>query len=364
MRICFVVSQIFAWGKYGGFGSLTRTLGRELVKRGIEVCAVTLKRPEQPSTWKLDGITVTGYPASSVFSSGKLYQARAADIYHSQEPSIGTYVAQKSMPNSKHIVTSQDPRTNYDWLIESRYFSLKQKITFPLMYLYEKNFFIKKAVQKADAVYCQAKYIAPKTKSLYALNNTPDFLPNPVIVPKDNPVKAKAPTVCFVARLDRRKRPKMFFDLAKQFPNVKFITVGAAHDKQYGNYLNEQYSDIPNLEMAGFVDQFTSNKLYEIIGQSWVMINTAARECLPVAFLEAAANRCAILSCNNPDGFAENFGYHVKNDDYASGLKFLLQDDLWRSLGEKGYEYVNKTHELNTVIDQHILFYENLLRKK
>jgi glycogen synthase len=33
MKVCFVVSQIFAWGKLGGFGSLTRTLGRELVKR-------------------------------------------------------------------------------------------------------------------------------------------------------------------------------------------------------------------------------------------------------------------------------------------------------------------------------------------
>jgi len=363
MRICFVVSQIFAWGKYGGFGSLTRTLGKELVKRGIEVYAVTLKRPEQPATWKLDGITVMGYPASSVTSSGKLYQACAADIYHSQEPSVGTCVAQKSMRNSKHIVTSQDPRTNYDWLIESRYFSLKQKITFPLMYLYEKNYFIKKAVQKADAVYCQAKYIAPKTKSLYALNNTPSFLPNPVYIPNDKPIKAEAPTVCFVARLDRRKRPEVFFNLAKQFPNVKFIAVGEAHDKQYGAYLREQYSGIPNLEMAGFVDQFTSNRLYEILGQSWIMINTAARECLPVAFLEAAACKCAILSCNNPDGFAENFGYHVKNDDYAAGLEFLLKDNQWKDRGEKGYDYVNNTHELNVVIDQHISVYESLLGK-
>ena len=64
------------------------------------------------------------------------------------------------------------------------------------------------------------------------------------------------------------------------------------------------------------------------------MINTAAREGLPAAFLEAAAYKCAILSSNNPDGFAENFGYHVKDDNYTLGLKCLLENNQWKSQGE------------------------------
>jgi glycosyltransferase involved in cell wall biosynthesis len=301
-----------------------------------------------------------GYPSHSLLSSGKLYQRCAADIYHSEEPTIGTYLAQKAMPDRKHIVTSQDPRTTGDWLTEYRYFSLRQKGMFPLMYLYEKNTLVKKAVQNADAVYCQAKHIIPKTQSLYGLSAIPDFLPNPVQVPEEEFAKAKTPTVCFLARWDRRKRPEIFFNLAKKFPHVAFIAVGKAHDKRYDRYLRKKYAAIPNLEMTGFIDQFSSESWKHILGKSWIVINTAARECLPVAFLEAAAFRCALLSGNNPDGFAENFGYHVHDGNYAAGLDFLLGSDRWRERGARGYEYVKKTHELDKVIDQHIDIYTAL----
>jgi len=91
------------------------------------------------------------------------------------------------------------------------------------------------------------------------------------------------------------------------------------------------------------------------------MVNTAARECLPVSFLEACAFKCAILSQENPDNFARDFGYHVKDSDYPSGLKFLLENNRWIERGRKGYEYVKETHELNKVVNQHIAIYEKLL---
>lgn len=86
------------------------------------------------------------------------------------------------------------------------------------------------------------------------------------------------------------------------------------------------------------------------------------RECLPVSFLEAAAYKCAILSNNNPDNFAENFGYHAKTEDFGEGLRFLLEGDVWREKADKGFEYVKKTHELSLSIDQHIRIYSELLR--
>jgi len=362
MKICFITSQIFAWGKYGGFGSMTRLLGRELVKRGIEVCAVVPRRKGQKPIENLDGITIYGYHPGTFLFARKPYRSCNADIYHSEEPSMGTYLAGKCMPEKVHIVTSQDPRTNYDWLTEYRYFSLKQKAMFPLSYLYEKNYFVKKAVRQSDGVYCQARYIIPKTKRLYSLSKLPEFLPNPVNIPDKGFKKAEKPTVCFMARWDRRKRPELFFNLAKKFHDIKFIAMGKAHDEKYDRYLRKKYSHVPNLEMTGFIDQFTSDRLYEILGKSWIMINTAARECLPVAFLEAAAQKCAILSSNNPDGFAENFGYHVKRNDYNDGLKFLLSGNIWQKKAEEGYKHVKKTHELGVVVDKHIAVYEDILK--
>ena len=44
MRVCLISVEIFAWGKYGGFGRATRLIGGELAKRGIPVTAVVPRR--------------------------------------------------------------------------------------------------------------------------------------------------------------------------------------------------------------------------------------------------------------------------------------------------------------------------------
>lgn len=62
IRVCFVTKEISAWGKYGGFGNYVRLVGRELIKRGFEVCAVIPRSENQATLEDLDGITVLGLP--------------------------------------------------------------------------------------------------------------------------------------------------------------------------------------------------------------------------------------------------------------------------------------------------------------
>lgn len=362
MKICFICVEIFAWGKYGGFGRATRTIGRELAKRGIEVFAVVPRRKNQSPVEELDGITVLSFPSCFPWLSKKLYRICDADIYHSSEPSFGTYLAMKEMPNRKHIVTFRDPRDLGDWKMEYELPSLS-KLQVLSNHLYESNFLVKRAVQRVDGVFCIAKYLIPKVKSMYGLKSDPHFLPTPVVIP-DKVQKVATPTICFIARLDRRKRPEMFLELAKKFPRAKFIAVGKSRDEKWDSYLRKTYSNLPNLEMAGFVDQFSSPLHSQILEKSWIMVNTATREALPNAFLEAAAHRCAILSAVDPDGFASQFGYHAKEDDFSRGVDFLLENQRWKERGECGYEYVKETFEINRAIDQHIAVYDQILAKK
>ena len=364
MRVCFVVSQLFAWGKYGGFGSLTRMLGRELVKRGVEVFAVVPRRAGQHRMETLDGIRVLGFPQWTLgLGSRQLYASCSADVYHSEEPSSSTWIAMKAMPNRKHVVTCQDPRDTRGWLTHFRYEAPRRKLYFPATYLFEENYFTTRAVRNADAVHCQAKCVTQKAQAKYGLSQEPGFLPNPVEVPTRTPRKAKRPTVCFLGRWDRIKRPEIFLELAKHYPKVRFIALGSSEDRKWDTHLRTAYRDVSNLEMTGFVDQFSDKRLWNILEESWVMINTSAIECLPVSFLEAAAYRCAILSFHNPDGFAQDFGYHVKNGQLEQGLDFLLSSDEWRPRGEAGYEYVNTTHEVSVVIDRHLNLYEAVLEE-
>src|SRR5919112_6241259 len=105
MRVCLLSMEIFAWGKHGGYGRATRIIGRELAKRGLEVSAVVPRRGEQRAREVLDGITVLGFEPGAPWRASRLLRECDADIYHSQEPSFATYLAQRAMPDRKHVVT-------------------------------------------------------------------------------------------------------------------------------------------------------------------------------------------------------------------------------------------------------------------
>lgn len=363
MRVCLVSSEIFAWNKYGGFGSMARMLGKGLLQRGVEVFAVVPRRSEQRDREVLDGITVLSYPGQRVLTTD-VYSICDADIYHSLEATIATYAAMRAMPHRKHIITSIDPFDWNDWKIEFRYDmqdSWLRPLIYPFMWGYYGSPWVHRAVRKADRIYCQAKFIIPKVRRMYRLPSNPVFLPNPYPVQNGPMNKAKEPTVCFLARWDPRKRPETFFELARKFPHVRFIALGKAHNPTRNRKLHKQYGNIPNLELVGFINSFELDRLECILRESWIMINTAAREGLPAAFVEAAAYKCAILSCLDPDGFTSRGGYYAEDEDFVKGLNYLLENNRWQELGERGYAHVKEVHDTEVVVRQHLDEYQRLL---
>jgi glycosyltransferase involved in cell wall biosynthesis len=82
------------------------------------------------------------------------------------------------------------------------------------------------------------------------------------------------------------------------------------------------------------------------------------REGFPTSFLEALANRCALLSSVDPGGVTQKFGYYVRDDDFAKGLTALLENDTWRARGAAGWEYVRESFEIGSVIDRHLQVYQ------
>ncbi len=359
VRVCLISVEIFAWGKYGGFGRATRLIGAELARRGADVTAVVPRRKDQRPVEELDGIRVLSFRPSELLSASRLYQMADAHIYHSEEPSLGTYLAMRSMPGRKHVVTFRDTRLPQDWRTEFRLPSLNPAQVIA-NWLYEDNWLVRRAVRKADGTFAAAHLLIPRARQKYKLAADPIFLPTPVVVP-EKMRKADEPTVCFVSRWDRRKRPEIFFELAQAFPDVHFIAAGQSRDPEYDRYLREKYAGLPNLEMPGFIDQFRSDELTQLLGKSWILVNTAAREGLPNAFIEAAAHGCAILSAVDPDSFASRFGYHASDDNFARGLEALLQGDRWRDLADQGYAYVKDVFSIDKAIDQHLAVYQQLL---
>jgi glycosyltransferase involved in cell wall biosynthesis len=368
MRVCLISVEFFI-NKSGGFGRATRMIGRELAARGIEVFAIVPRQGDQGPREVHDGVTVLAFPKSRPWDAYRLAKEVNADVYHSCEPSMTTVFAMQAMPNSKHVITFRDPRNWDDWWKEFEK-PARSKLQVVSNWLFEANGLVKAAVRRAHGVYSIGHYLVPKIKRIYGVDS--EFLPTPVDVKEPLVPKAEVPTVGWLARWDPVKRPEIFLQLVEKFPEVKFRFAGSALDQKLVQHLKDSYGSAPNLEWIGRIDQFRDPQAHSsLLDDAWVMVNASTKEAMPNAFLEAAAHGCSILSALDPDGFASKFGYHVQrregskgyadSEDFARGLKWLLEENRWRERGNLAREHVLANFETEVAIQKHMNVYQKHL---
>ena len=58
----------------------------------------------------------------------------------------------------------------------------------------------------------------------------------------------------------------------------------------------------------------------------------------------------------------ERFGYYVRDDDFEKGLRWLLTDGRWQTLGEAGAEFVQGIFREKNSIDLHLAHYWRLVQ--
>jgi len=73
------------------------------------------------------------------------------------------------------------------------------------------------------------------------------------------------------------------------------------------------------------------------------------------------AHKTPIFSGENPDGLTSSYGFHVEDEDYEEGLRWVLDSDEWTRRGEEGRVHVERVFELEHVIDIHLERYEELV---
>jgi glycosyltransferase involved in cell wall biosynthesis len=175
------------------------------------------------------------------------------------------------------------------------------------------------------------------------------ILPNIINLEPGEIRKSAKPTVIFLARLDPYKRPWLFVELARHFPEVDFLVLGKAHFQGKGAW--EPVNLPENVKLMGHVGGEEKNK---IVASAWVLVNTSIHEGLAISFQEALKCETPLLSCVNPENVVSEFGIYVGRYDgsgmegipkFVEGLKTLLEDhELRIKLGKEGRTWVTKTH--------------------
>jgi glycosyltransferase involved in cell wall biosynthesis len=363
--VCILSVQYFGDNKIGGFGSMARQLAEGLASRGVMTSVLVPNIGNRQEYEIINGVHVYSFNYKNPWQPKRLIKQIDADIYHTQNSNLLTRLAAKIMPNKKHLVVCVDPRDTSEFFNEFIHATNKRRIKIPLNYLFE-YLLVKKTVANADQVFVPAFFLIDKTTKMFRPKKPVRFLPDITNCSEVLPIKNTPIEVLFLARLDKRKRPEVVFDLIPKFPEIIFNVIGKAEDSERDQLLRDKYSHFDNVRWHGYINKFEEIKRFEsIVGGSTAILNSSSREGLPLTFLEAAGMGCAIISTVDPDSFASRFGRFIKVNEFAAALEDLKNNqEKYISLGKKTYEYVRNTYRYDKALDAHIAEYKRIMNEK
>ncbi|MFN8255375.1 MAG: glycosyltransferase [Bacteroidales bacterium] len=188
-------------------------------------------------------------------------------------------------------------------------------------------------------VYRMADKITVQTEQQYYLflnsrKRKPDAVIYNIVNQIDNnKLNDNRHSVLWVGRLVKHKNPGIFIELAKFFPEQKFIMVAPVvnESSRFENEIITSTRQIKNLQLINFVSPDEINSYYS---EALVYVITSESEGFSNTMAEAMAMGCAVLS------------YKVDNDFIISNYKLgFLADGNFENL-KKGLRELLDNHEL------------------
>lgn len=174
---------------------------------------------------------------------------------------------------------------------------------------------------------------------------------------------SKKESILWVGRSARVKGPEHFIELARKFPDEKFVMIcrQATGDTSY-DILRQTAVQVPNLE---FLERVDFHQIDHFFKAARVFVNTSDSEGFPNTFIQACKSAAAILSLNvNPDNFLtdNNCGLicHNSQEKLIESLKNLLHKQTYVELGQNGREYVSRFHDITQIIEQYKPIFGNV----
>jgi glycosyltransferase involved in cell wall biosynthesis len=202
------------------------------------------------------------------------------------------------------------------------------------------------------------KHISLKNTDTYWLPESPLVLPNPDVIDynKHTARPSSHPRVVYLGRFDPIKRPWIFLELARKFPDVEFIMMGRNNFKCEGGW---RPGSIPeNVVMTGHL---SGDEKYEMLSSAWVLVNTSIHEESPVSVFEALALETPVISYEDWGGIVQNYGVTIGRvpgtgmeglPELTEAVQLLLTNhDLRKKLGKSGKDFVMREHNDGKFLD-------------
>lgn len=354
-------------GGFGGYGILAREyIAKYIPNSEIEIeVIIGSNSKKEIKTIERDGIKINYLPKN--WSSKldidfiylnmvkKFFKDKNFDVYLSIEMSKIAYEVMRREKDKKLILWVQDPRPTYDWE-EIRSVPMSNEYDSYINYYSKWEQKIQSLLKKLNedkrlVLISQGEYLKKKAIDLYKLpkDTKIEYFPNPVVITDNFNIADKKNNVLFLGRLTPVKRPWIYFELAKKFPENIFYVCGQGTEI---DRIIEKYKDVKNLKFMGHV---LGEEKERLLRECKVLVNTSIHEAIPVSFLEAISYGQKILSCQNPDDITKNNGYFTgtilgegldKLDKFEKGLKLCFETYNEKDI-IKSIEKIKNNHNLD-----------------
>lgn len=358
-------------GGFGGYGILAREyIAKYIPNSEIEIeVIIGSNSKKEIKTITRDGIKIHYLPKN--WSSKmdidfiylnlvqKFFKEQKFDIYLSIEMSKIAYEVMRREKDKKLILWVQDPRPDYDWE-EIKSVPMSNEYDSYVNYYSKWEGRIQSLLKKLNeekrlVLISQGEYLKKKAIDLYKLpkDTKIEYFPNPVVINDNFNIADKKDNVLFLGRLTPVKRPWIYFELAKKFPENIFYVCGQGTEI---DKIIEKYKGVKNLKFMGHVSGEEKDRL---LRECKVLVNTSIHEAIPVSFLEAISYGQKLLSCQNPDDITKNNGYFTgtilgegldKLSEFEKGLKVCFETYNKEEIVES-IEKIKNNHNLDKFIN-------------
>lgn len=368
IRVGLIVEEYFEkeLGGYGGYGMLARNyISKYIPNEQIEV-EVFIGRNKNWFKGKeiiREGIKINYIPPKF---KKNYFKSKNIDIYLSIETNRMFYEI-LSVDKKPIILYGQDPRPNSDWE-EIKTVPNQTEFEAYLNYYSKWEEKIIKVVHESLQdnrlqLISQGKYLKNKMIDLYKLpeNIEINYIPNPMEF-KKNPNNEIKDKITFIGRLTDVKRPWIFFELAKKFPEYDFLVCGDIPENKKMISMIDNAKKIKNLIFKGYI---SGKEKDEILEKTKVLVNTSIHEAIPITFLEAISYGARILSCQNPDNITSDNGRYTgvvlgdgldKINIFEKMLKEILEEEVSLKMKNENFKRYKNLYSIKN--------FKNAIRKE
>lgn len=202
-------------------------------------------------------------------------------------------------------------------------------------------------LKRATRVICQNNDQKKLLKENFGIDAT--------IIRNGHPVDKKPVSdrnyVLWVARCETWKRPEIFLDIVRKFPQYNFVMICPMlkHEEVLFQKISSEAKNLKNLE---FIEKVPFAKIQPYFDGAKIFIGTSDHEGFPNTYLQACLGSTPIISLNvNPDNFIDEYklGYCAGGnlESMLEKISKLLDDkEELKAKSMNAHRYVKENHDI------------------